>query len=220
MSSTTKTFFFLAVLYRYSAANGPWMASVVAVRKYVLNGRALSPLSHLSPWVRAGLVFTETSDTWAASNTFCMDWATEEFSGPTTPRTLLSATSLVAFCWPEEGCAWSSRAWILKVTPGTSLFLLACLTARSTEFFMPRPRAESSPVNGASKPMVTTVEPSPEASLALPVSREPHAVSESAPAASAAVTAMRERLRTIGPFPFESLTALGPKIGPLARRLA
>ena len=35
---------FLASLYRYCAANGPWMASVVAVRKYVLNGRFFLPV--------------------------------------------------------------------------------------------------------------------------------------------------------------------------------
>ena len=133
----------------------------------------------------------ETSTSLASSKIFCMDSATEEFSGPTTPRTSLSATNLVAFCWPGEGSAWSSRASILKVTPSTYFCSLACLVARSTEFLMPRPRADRSPVSGASTPMVTVVPLSPE--LEPSSSREPQAVRVSAPAASAAVMAMNER---------------------------
>src|ERR1044072_4266756 len=99
----TKTFFFLESLKTYCAANGPWMASVVAVRKYDLYGRTCL-VCQSTPWVRAGLVLAgETSTSLAVSKTFCMDSPTEEFSGPTTPRTSSLATSLVAFCWPTDG---------------------------------------------------------------------------------------------------------------------
>ncbi len=137
----------------------------------------------------------ETSTSLAVSNTFCMDSPTEEFSGPTTPRTSLLATSLVAFCWPTEGWPWSSRASILKVTPSTYFSLLAILVARSTEFLMPRPSADRSPVSGASTPMTTVVPPPfPESEPPPPLSsREPQAVRVSAPAARAAVMAMSER---------------------------
>ncbi len=154
------------------------------------------------PWLREGLVLAgETWASLASSKTFCMDSATPEFSGPTTPRTVLSATSLVAFCWPEDGWAWSSRDSSLKVTPLTYSFLLAVLTARSAEFLMPRPRADSSPVSGASRPMVTVtlpLSPFPAPPLS---SREPQAVRVSAPAVTAVVSMSNERFRTKGPFP-------------------
>ncbi|CAM5732978.1 hypothetical protein SFUMM280S_05080 [Streptomyces fumanus] len=135
----------------------------------------------------------ETSTSRALSKTFCIDSPTLELSGPTTPRTDLSATSLAAFCWPTEGWPWSSRASILKVTPSTYFCLLAVLAARSAEFLMPRPSAVRSPVSGASTPM-TTVVPSPLPESEPPSSsREPQAVRVSAPAARAAVMAMSER---------------------------
>lgn len=56
---------------------------------------------------------------------------------------------------------------------------------------MPRPRAESSPVIGASSPMVTDVfEPSPPFE---PSSREPQAVRVRAPAVTAVVSMSKER---------------------------
>ncbi len=170
------------------------MASVVAVRKYDLYGRTFS-VCHFTPWVRAGLVLAgETSTSLAWSNTFCMDSPTEEFSGPTTPRTSSLATSLVAFCCPTEAWPWSSSASILKVTPSTYFSLLAVFAARSAEFLMPRPSADRSPVSGASTPITTVVPPLPESELPPPSSsREPQAVRVSAPAASAAVMAMSER---------------------------
>ncbi len=57
---------------------------------------------------------------------------------------------------------------------------------------MPRPSADRSPVSGASTPMVTVVPPFPESEPLSPP-REPQAVRVRAPAASAAVMAMRER---------------------------
>lgn len=141
---------------------------------------------------RVGVGRSETSTSLASSKTFCIDSATDELSGPTTPRTSGSETNLVAFCWPEDGCAWSSRASNLKVTPGTYFFALACWTARSTEFLMPRPSAERSPVSGASIPMTTVVLP-PSVVPPLLSSREPQAVSASVPTVSAAVMAMSER---------------------------
>lgn len=123
----------------------------------------------------------ETSTSLAVSKTFCMDSPTDEFSGPTTPRTSLLATKLLAFCWPTEGWPWSSSASTLKVTPSTVLFLLAVLAARSAEFLMPRPSADRSPVSGASTPMTTVVPPPPLPESEPPSSsREPQAVRVSA----------------------------------------
>ncbi len=137
------------------------MASVVAVRKYDLYGRTFL-VCQSTPWLSAGLVLAgETSTSFAESKTFCIDSPTEEFSGPTTPRTSSLATNLVAFCWPTDGCPWSSRDSTLKVTPSTVFSLLAILAARSTEFLMPRPSADRSPVSGASTPMTTVVPPPP-----------------------------------------------------------
>lgn len=144
----------------------------------------------------------ETWTSLASARTFCMDSPTEEFRGPTTPRTSLLATSLLAFCCPEDGWAWSSRASSLKVTPSTYFLEFACLTARSAEFLMPRPRAERSPVSGASRPMTTVVvPPSPPLPPPLLSSRDPQAVRVSAPVVSTAVSMSKERCRTKSPFP-------------------
>src|SRR5690606_177322 len=135
------------------AANGPWMASVVDVRKYDLYGRTLF-VCQSWPWERDGLVLAgETWTSLASSKTICMDATTEELSEPTTTRTATMATSMLAFCWQNEGWAWTYRASILKVTPSTNFSLVAVLTARSAEYMMPRPGADRSPVSGASTPM-------------------------------------------------------------------
>ncbi|CAM5347799.1 hypothetical protein SALBM217S_02562 [Streptomyces griseoloalbus] len=147
-----------------------------------------------TPWVRAGLVFAgETSTSLAVSKTFCMASPTEEFSGPTTPSTSLLATSLVAFCWPTEAWPWFVERLDLEGDALDVLPLLAIFVARSTEFSMPRPSAERSPVSGASTPMTTVVSPLPESEPPPLSSREPQAVRVSAPAARAAVMAMSER---------------------------
>lgn len=104
----------------------------------------------------------------AEANTFCMERATPEFSGPTAPTTLLSPVKAVALDWPVAGCALSSRALTLNLTPGTQLFLLASSTAIWTPYWMPRPVVEFSPDSGASTPMVRVVDP---LSLLLPLSR-------------------------------------------------
>ncbi len=172
---------------------------MVAVRKYVLYGRAFLVCQSL-PWVSSGAVLEgEISTRLAVAKTCCIWVATPELRGPTTPRTSSSATSAVAFCWPVAGMALSSRAFTLKVTPGTVLFLLASSTAICTPYWMPRPVAEFWPVSGASTPMTTVVPPL--SSLPPLSSREPQAVRVSAPAARAAVMAMSERGRTIvSPF--------------------
>src|SRR5947209_16749409 len=66
-----------------------------------------------------------------------------------------------AATWPPTlASAWSSCGSNLLVQPEIFLAAFACFTARSTEFFMPRPRADSEPVSGADMPM-TTVWPLP-----------------------------------------------------------
>jgi hypothetical protein len=166
---------------------------VVEVRKYDSNGRALVPVCQSLPWLSSGAVLAgETSTSLALSKIFCIDWATLEFSGPTTPRTSLLPTSLVAFCWPEFGWPWSSSGSILNSTPGTSSFLLAVLMARSTEFLMPCPRADRSPVSGTETPM-TTVVFAPSFPPLLLSSRDPQAVRVRAPVVSTVVSTSKER---------------------------
>ncbi len=163
------------------------------------------PLAQLLPWVRAGLVLEgEISTMFAELKTCCIDWATPEFSGPMAAITLLSATSAVAFCWPVAGCALSSRALVLKVTPGTSFLALASSTAIFTPYWMPRPVAEFWPVSGASTPMVTVVPEPPPLSppLLLSLLREPQAVRVRAPVASTEVSISKERCCTVSPFPW------------------
>lgn len=142
-------------------------------------------------------------ETWvrlASLRGFCIDWETPEFRGPTTPRTASSSMNFWAFCWPTEGCAWSSSGLTSNLMPGTVFSLLAVLAARSAEFLMPRPRAERSPVMGASTPMTTVWVP-PLSLLFLLSSRDPQAVRVSAPVVSTVVSMSKERCRTKGPFP-------------------
>jgi len=126
----------------------------------------------------------ETCVSFASLNTFCIDCATLEFSGPTTPMTALSATSAVALVWPMFGVAWSSFWTISNVMPGTSLVLLAFLIARSAECSMPRPSGASEPDSGASRAILTTLLAAPVEPLAaggVLDLREPQADSASAP---------------------------------------
>ena len=81
-------------------------------------------------------------------------WATDEFRVPTTPMTWSSDESFVAAFLPTSGVAWSSSAASSSFQPGIALESLACLMARSTEFLMPRPRAERSPESGAMTPIL------------------------------------------------------------------
>src|SRR3954454_4261999 len=151
------TFFKPAVLYKYRAANGPWTKSVVQVRKYVLYGR-FGLLAGSAPLVRVGLVLA--GETWtmlAAPSTGWTDRDTEEFNVPTTPTTWSSPASLVAAFFPTSGVAWSSWASSSNFQPGTAFWSFACLTARSTEFLIPSPRADRSPESGAITPILATL---------------------------------------------------------------
>jgi hypothetical protein len=89
----------------------------------------------------------------AEASTGATVWAPEEFSGPTTPTTALSEDSAEAAFLPVSGDAWSSCGSIWSVQPGMALAAFACLTARSTEFWMPRPSAERSPERGETTPI-------------------------------------------------------------------
>jgi hypothetical protein len=134
----------------------------------------------------------------AEANTCCIDWATPEFRGPTAPTAVLSPVIAVALDWPVAGWALSSKAFSLKVTPGTVLFLLASSTAIWAPYWMPRPVVEFSPDSGASTPMVSVLPP--PSLLSPPLSsREPQAVSVRAPVARTEVSITKER-RTISPF--------------------
>src|SRR5262245_46686001 len=141
----------------YRAANGPWMASVVHVRKYVGYVRA-GEVFQFAPWVSDGLVLAgETWVIFAAASTGWTDWDTLEFSVPTTPITSLSAASEVAAFLPTSGLASSSLAETSSFQPGTAPLSLACLTASSTECWMPRPSAERLPDSGAMTPILATL---------------------------------------------------------------
>lgn len=157
-----------------------------------MKGRTFLPLRQSLPWVSSGAVLAgDMSAMSALSNAFCIGGATLEFSGPMAAMACLLSMTRLAFCWPVPGWATSSSASILKVTPSTSLFLLAVLMASSAEFLMPWPRAESLPESGASTPITTVVlPPSPPPALS---SREPQAVSVSAPAVTAVVMMSKER---------------------------
>jgi hypothetical protein len=85
--------------------------------------------------------------------------ATLEFSVPTTPTTSSSPASFVAAFLPTSGLASSSSASSSRVQPGIVLASLACLIARSTEFWMPRPMAARSPDRGAMTPILFSAEP-------------------------------------------------------------
>jgi len=128
----------------------------------------------LGAWVSDGLVLA--GETWtilAVENTGWVLWATLEFRLPTTPATLGSPAKAVAAFLPTSGFPSSSLASSLRVQPGMALLAFACFTARSTEFWMPRPSAERSPENGAVTPMIAVLLPV-EAAVSV-ASREPHA---------------------------------------------
>ncbi|CAM5687085.1 hypothetical protein SALBM311S_09222 [Streptomyces alboniger] len=117
-----------ALVYRYSAAKAPWISSVVAVRKKVLNWRTDLPVFQPSPWVSSVPVLA--GEIWvspASLSGFCICWETLEFSGPTTPRMSLLLMNFWAFCWPTEGWAWSSAASSLNSTPLTNSVLVGGL---------------------------------------------------------------------------------------------
>ena len=105
--------------------------------------------------VRAGLVLAgETCVMLAAAKIGWVCWLTLELRLPTTPMTLSSAASLVAAFLPTSALASSSTAETSIFQPGMALVSLACLTASSTECWMPLPRADRSPVSGAMTPIL------------------------------------------------------------------
>ena len=86
--------------------------------------------------------------------------ATLELSVPMTATTALSSDSFVAALAPTSGTAVSSWASRTTFQPLILFCSLACLTARSAPFLMPRPRAVSEPDSGAITPILTVlVEP-------------------------------------------------------------
>src|SRR5690349_5699560 len=100
LSWIVATLVIFAVSYRYRAANGPWTASVVQVRKYVGYGR-FGSVCQFAPWVRPGPVLAgETWTIFAAARTGWTCWLTLVFSVPTTPITSLSLDSAVAAFLP------------------------------------------------------------------------------------------------------------------------
>ena len=133
----------------------------------------------------------------AEASTGCTFWATELLSVPTTPMTFASPASAVAAFLPVSGLASSSLASTCRVQPGMAPDSLACLTARSTELRMPRPRADRSPDRGAMTPIVATLpeawppEPEPESPP-----REPHADRANEAAKIVTPTRTAERLST------------------------
>ena len=155
--------------------------------------------------VRLGLVFAgEIWVMFAAAKIGWVCWLTLELRSPTTPMTVSSAASLVAAFLPTSALASSSTEETSSFQPGTALVSLACLTASSTECWMPLPRADRSPVSGAMTPILTVlVAPPVLPPLEPPESpREPQAERASAATASGTPIRTMERWCTDPPGSF------------------
>src|SRR5689334_18512354 len=123
-------------------------------------------------------------------------WLTLVFRVPTTPITSGSEASDVAAFLPGSGLASSSLAATSNFQPGTALESLACLTASSTECWMPRPSADRSPDKGAITPILAVLVESEPPPLSL-LLREPQAVRANDATISDAPTRTTERCCTV-----------------------
>src|SRR6476469_9268050 len=177
--------FLMPCARRYCAANGPWTASVVQVRKYVLYARF--GFDGSAPMVRVGLVLA--GEIWvmlAEAKIGWVCWLTLEVRSPTTPRTWSSAASLVAAFLPTSALASSSTEETSSFQPGTGWVSLACLTPTWPGGWLPLPSADRAPVSGAMTPILAVfVAPPVLPPPVVPESpREPQAVRASAATAS------------------------------------
>src|SRR5918998_397849 len=97
---------------------------------------------------------------WRAPNGPCTrfgaaDCAVDELYVPPTATTFGSEASFVAACAAICGRLWSSSGWKTRRYPGTVQFSFAWSIARSAEFRIPMPNAETPPDVGAIIPMTS-----------------------------------------------------------------
>jgi hypothetical protein len=99
--------------------------------------------------VRLGLVFA--GEIWvmlAAAKIGWVCWLTLELRSPTTADDLVVRRELGGGVLADVGLGLVVDRGDLELPAGTALVSLACLTASSTECWMPLPRADRSPESG------------------------------------------------------------------------